>query len=52
MIILRKLKKSDYIDLSAYRPITLLNTFGKALKSIVTRRLGFLSEKNAFLLGT
>jgi hypothetical protein len=51
-IILRKQGKSDYTDPSAYRPIALLNTLGKALESIVARRLRFLSEKHALLPDT
>jgi len=39
-IILKKPNKSDYTDFKTYRPIALLNTIKKALKSIVARRLG------------
>ena len=51
-IILRKPGKDDYTDPSAYRPIALLNTLGKALESIMARRLRFLSEKHALLPDT
>jgi len=37
IIILKKLKKEDYIILKAYYLIILLNTFNKALKLIVIR---------------
>jgi hypothetical protein len=39
IILLRKLDKSDYSNLSAYRPITLLNIFEKTLEAIVARRI-------------
>ena len=47
-----KIKKNDYTNLSTYKSIALLNTLGKALKSIVARRLRFLSEKHALLPDT
>ena len=49
MVILRKLGKPDYIDPKAYRLITLLNTLGKALKTIVTKRVRFLAEMYTLL---
>jgi hypothetical protein len=36
---LRKLGKKDYSDLSAYRPIALLNTLGKTLEAVITSRI-------------
>ena len=41
--------KKDYSNPSAYRPIALLNTLGKALESIVATRLKDISEKNDLL---
>ena len=46
---LRKPGKPDYTDLKAYRLITLLNTLGKALKTVVTKRVRFLAETYALL---
>jgi hypothetical protein len=48
-VILRKPGKADYIDLSAYRPIALLNTLGKTLKAVVSQRMRYLCEKHALL---
>ncbi len=44
MIVLRKSKKSDYTDPKAYRPIALLDTMGKALESIMAKRLSDIAE--------
>ena len=41
--------KKDYSNPSAYRPIALLNTLGKALERIVAFRLKDISEKSALL---
>jgi hypothetical protein len=46
---LRKPDKPDYTDLKAYRLITLLNTLGKALKTVVTKRVRFLAETYTLL---
>ncbi len=43
-IVLRKLKKSDYIDSKTYRLIALLNIMSKALKSIMIKRLSDIVE--------
>ena len=44
--------KKDYSNPSAYRPIALLNTLGKALESIVATRLKDILEKSNLLLET
>jgi hypothetical protein len=49
---LRKPDKPDYTDPKAYRPITLLNTLGKALETVVTKRVRFLAEMYALLAHT
>ena len=46
---LRKLKKNDYTDLKAYRLIALLNTIGKALESVVARKLTDVAKTNHLL---
>jgi hypothetical protein len=51
-IILRKLEKEDYFDSIAYRSIALLNTIGKVLELIVTRRISDLTKKHTLLLDT
>jgi hypothetical protein len=40
----RKPGKSDYSNPSAYRPIALLNTLGKALEAVVTRCIRYAVE--------
>ncbi|XHF99701.1 hypothetical protein AWENTII_013004 [Aspergillus wentii] len=49
IVVLRKPAKSDYSTPGAYRPISLLNTLGKLLESVVARRLSFLAEKHGLL---
>jgi len=44
MIVLCKLKKSDYTDSKTYRLIALLDIMSKALKSIMTKRLSNIAE--------
>ncbi|EED15976.1 reverse transcriptase, putative [Talaromyces stipitatus ATCC 10500] len=44
-VILRKPGKPDYSDPKAYRPIALLSTIGKALESVLARRLSYLVEQ-------
>ncbi len=44
IIILYKLKKSNYIDLKMYWLIALLNIMNKALKSIMIKRLSNITE--------
>ena len=44
IVILKKLNKSNYLESKAYRPITLLDTLGKALEIVISRRLARLAE--------
>jgi hypothetical protein len=46
---LRKLKKGDYTDPKAYRPIALLNTLGKLLERVIASRMSQLAETNGLL---
>jgi hypothetical protein len=39
---LKKLGKSNYTNLSAYRLIALLNTLGKLLKAVILNRIKFI----------
>ena len=48
-VILRKLKKNDYIDLKAYRLIVLLNTIKKALELVVIKKLTDVAKANYLL---
>ena len=48
-IVLKKMKKSDYIFSKVYRSIALLNTMSKILKSIMTNKITELAEKNSLL---
>ncbi len=48
-IVLRKSKKSDYIDSKAYRLIALLDIMSKALKSIMVKRLSDIVETHRML---
>ncbi len=48
-IVLRKLKKSDYIDSKTYQLIALLNIMSKALKSIMIKRLSDIVETHHML---
>jgi hypothetical protein len=47
---LRKINKSDYFVLKAYRSIALLNTLNKLMKSIMTIRLSYAAKKHNLLL--
>jgi hypothetical protein len=51
-IMLKKTGKSDYSNPSAYRPIALLNSLGKALETIIAKRMRYLAEKHALLPDT
>ena len=42
---LQKPKRKDYIVANNYRPISLLPTLGKALESLVAKRIGYLVEE-------
>ena len=44
MIVLHKLKKSNYIDSKTYQLIALLDIMKKALKSIMIKRLSDITE--------
>ncbi len=48
-IVLRKSKKSDYIDLKTYRLIALLNIMSKVLKSIMIKRLSNIIKIHCML---
>ncbi len=48
-IILRKLKKSDYINLKTYWLIALLDTMSKTLKSIMIKKLSDIAETHHML---
>ncbi len=48
-IVLRKLKKSDYIDSKTYRFIALLNIMSKTLKSIMIKRLSDIVKTHCML---
>ena len=43
-VVLRKPNKRDYTVAKAYRPVALFNTIGKAMESIITRRISYLAE--------
>ena len=49
IVVLKKPSKSDYTVAKAYRPIALLNTLGKILESVMTRRLSTLAEQHSLL---
>ena len=51
-IVLRKPGKKDYSDPKAYRPIALLDTLGKILESIVSKRLRYVIEMYNILPST
>ena len=50
IVVLKKLGKLDYLDLGAYRLISLLNMLSKILESIVARYLSKLIEAKKLLL--
>ena len=49
---LKKLEKSDYTNLLAYRPIALLNTLGKVLEAVISNRIKFIAETYDLLSDT
>jgi hypothetical protein len=51
-VVLRKPQKPTYDVAKAYRPIALLNTLGKVLEKIVTRRVSALAEEHDLLPDT
>ncbi len=48
-VILKKPAKKDYSEPKSYRPIALLDTLGKALETVVSRKLSDLAEKHHLL---
>ncbi len=48
-VILKKPKKTDYSEPKSYRPITLLDTLGKALEAIISRKLNDMAEEYELL---
>jgi hypothetical protein len=46
---LQKLNKEDYTAVEAYRPIALLNTIGKLLELVMSRKLSLLAETHHVL---
>jgi hypothetical protein len=51
-IMLRKLGKKNYFKLSSFRPIALLDTLSKILKSIISKRLRYAIEAHDTLSNT
>jgi hypothetical protein len=49
---LKKLRKSDYINLLVYRLITLLNALKKVLKAVILNRIKFITKIYDLLLDT
>ena len=49
---LKKLGKSYYTNLLAYRPIALLNTLEKVLEAIILNRIKFITEAHHLLSHT
>ncbi len=47
---LRKINRSDYFVLKAYKLIALLNILDKLMKSIMTTRLSYAAKKHNLLL--
>jgi len=50
IIILKKPRKEDYSESKSYRLIALLDTLGKALEAIVSKKLSNIAEKYNLLL--
>ncbi len=48
-VILKKPNKPDYSEPKAYRPIALLDTLGKALETVISKRLSRLAESYSLL---
>lgn len=48
-VVLRKPNKGDYQQAKAYRPVALLNTMGKAMESVLARRISYLTEVHNLL---
>jgi hypothetical protein len=52
IITIKKLKKDDYIIFKVYRLIIFFNTLDKTLKSIISRKIFYLTKIYRFLLDT
>lgn len=48
-VTLRKPNKGDYRVAKAYRPVALLNTLGKAMESVMARRMSWMAETYGLL---
>jgi len=48
-IILKKPRKEDYSEPKSYRPIALLDTLGKALEAVISKKLSDIAEKHDLL---
>jgi hypothetical protein len=51
-VLLRKLKKEDYLDSKTYRLIALFNTLKKVLKAVIAERIRFAAETYTLLSNT
>ena len=51
-ITLRKIDKDDYTAPNAYRPIALLNTLGKVMESIMSKKITHIAETHRLLPDT
>ncbi len=51
-VMIRKHRRADYSDPTAYRPIALLNTLGKALEAVIAERIRFAAETYKLLPNT
>jgi hypothetical protein len=51
-VLLRKLKKEDYLDPKAYRLIAFLNILKKVLKAVIAERIRFAAETYTLLSNT
>jgi hypothetical protein len=49
IVLLRKPNCKDYTIANNYRPISLLPTLGKALESLIAKRIAYLVEKYSLL---
>ncbi len=52
IIILRKLKKKNYLKLLSFKFIALFNTLDKILKSIILKRLCYIIKAHNILFNT
>jgi hypothetical protein len=52
MVLLRKLKKEDYLNSKVYRLIALLNILKKVLKAVIAERIRFAAETYTLLPNT